>query len=393
MKLYDIIVESAEKALETIEQGHMPPGHDGPHFDMETPVRNSSHWLITFLKVYEITGNNQFRNAAADLAEFLIGEEARPMGATFWHRKNPKKDFCNNLIGQAWTIEALGTAAKKLGNPEYERVAKEVFLLHPFDYEMGLWERCNVDGSYSTVDQTFNHQLWFAATGSMLDIDKTNIHRFIDMVPDEMVIKPSGLIYIQIRGASKRIEKKLYWFLVYLWNSMEKEVSRYKAIGYHAFHLYGFALLYENIPDHPFWQSRMFKKALLYILRESYERELDHTFNADPGGRMPPEDKSLIHNRYGYAYNPPGFEIAFALLTFKHLLPSRIDVSKLASYWISKQIKRCYNFDTKMMKKNTEDPLTLAARLYEATRLPNLELDLDNVTSSPSGGKILNRGG
>ena len=51
MKLYDIIVDSSEKALMKISNHHMPPGHDGPHFDVETPVRNTSHWLLTYLHV------------------------------------------------------------------------------------------------------------------------------------------------------------------------------------------------------------------------------------------------------------------------------------------------------------------------------------------------------
>ena len=119
------------------------------------------------------------------------------------------------------------------------------------------------------------------------------------------------------------------------------------------------------------------KKLLLYPLREGFEIELDNTFSGNTRGKIPPEDKTLIHNRYGYAYNPPGFEIAFALLTFKKFFPSSIDIDRLASHWVSKQIDRCYNFKTKMMGNNTEDPEILSARLYEATRLPNLELNLN----------------
>jgi hypothetical protein len=288
------------------------------------------------------------------------------------------------LIGQAWTIEALVSAARKFGDPEYEKLARDVFLLHPFDSDMGLWERRNVDGSRSSIDETFNHQLWFAAAGSMLNMDKGNINRFLDMVPRVMVARPDGLIYIHIRGTSARMEKRIYWHLVYIWNSMENEINRYKAIGYQGFHLYGFALLYRNIPNHGFWKSKTFQRALLYILKKGYERELDITFKGNGRAKIPPEKASLIHNRYGYAYNPPGFENAFALLTFKHLLPPGVDAMKLASYWTEKQLKRCYNFETKMMDRNTEDPVTLAARLYEATRLPNLDLDIE--ASGLSGG-------
>jgi len=377
MKLYDIIIDSAEKALEKLSNHHMPPGHDGPHFDVETPVRNSSHWLTTFQKAYEITKEKRFLCAVEELANYLISKESRPMGATFWHRKNTNKDFSNNLIGQAWTIEALITASRGLNNSIYEGIAREVFLIHKFDKSMGLWERRNVDGSFNTIDGTFNHQLWFAAIGSMLDVDKDPFYFFMDMIPRQMIVKNSGLIYIPIKRGSNKIEKKIYGFLINIRNLLEDEINNYKAIGYHAFHLYGFALLYKNIPDHSFWESGLFKKILLYPLRKGFEIELDNTFSGNTHGKIPPEDKTLIHNRYGYAYNPPGFEIAFALLTFKKFFPSSIDIDRLASYWVSKQIDRCYNFKTKMMENNTEDPEILSARLYEATRLPNLELNLN----------------
>ena len=73
MKLYDIIIESAEKALDKIEENHMTPGHDGPHFDEETPVRNSSHWLITFQKAYEITKKKKFLYAIEELGRHFGG--------------------------------------------------------------------------------------------------------------------------------------------------------------------------------------------------------------------------------------------------------------------------------------------------------------------------------
>lgn len=376
MKLYDIIVDSSEKALGKISNHHMPPGHDGPHFDVETPVRNTSHWLLTFQKAYEITKEKRYLSAVVELADYLISEEARPMGATFLHRKNPNKDFSNNLIGQAWTIEALIVASKLLKNKKYESIAKEVFLIHKFDKNMGLWERRNVDGSCNTIDGTFNHQLWFAAICSKLKVDKDSFNFFMDMIPKQIIVKNRGLVYIPIRRASNTIEKKIIGKIITVWNLLGDKINNYKAIGYHAFHLYGFALLFDNFRDHRFWTSKLFKKILLYPLRREFEKKLDNTFNGCTYGRMPPEDKTLIHNRYGYAYNPPGFEIAYALLTFKDYLPPDIDAEKLASYWVSKQINRCYNFKTKMMEKNTEDSETLSARLYEATRLPNLDLSL-----------------
>jgi len=378
MMLYDIIVRSSRQALRLKgKKKFMPPGHDGPHYDEETPVRNSSHWLITFLKAYDITKDEKFREASIDLAEYLISKDARPMDANFFHRKNPEKDFCNNLIGAAWTIEALVEASKKLKKNKYKKIAKEVFLMHDFNKEIGLWYRRNVDGSKGSIDHTFNHQLWFAAAGSMIGKNK-NINKFLDMTPKLMRVNPDGLIDIGIRKHSKNTFKRIFYSLDFLFNTskIRKKINYYKAVGYQGFHLYGFALLYKNFPDHRFWETKIFQKSLLYILTDEYKKSLDKPIDFDTKKRIPKGTKILIHNRYGYAYNPPGFENAYAILIFKKLLPDDIDYKKLASYWISKQINHCYNFKENMMNKNTHDPLTLAARLYEVVRLPNLELKL-----------------
>lgn len=57
------------------------------------------------------------------------GNEARPMAATFWHRKNPEKDACNGLIGQAWTIEALTMAAGATDVVDRRQVSRLVGLV------------------------------------------------------------------------------------------------------------------------------------------------------------------------------------------------------------------------------------------------------------------------
>ena len=60
MDLYEIISLSASSALKLQrDDGSMPPGWNGPYRQQETPVRNTAHWLITFLKAYEITEDRE----------------------------------------------------------------------------------------------------------------------------------------------------------------------------------------------------------------------------------------------------------------------------------------------------------------------------------------------
>ena len=79
-------------------------------------------------------------------------------------------------------------------------------------------------------------------------------------------------------------------------------------------------------------------------------------------------------NKYGYPYNPPGFEVAFALSGFRDYYAS--DTDSDVKQWVSAQFRRCYDSESQMMSLDTNDPVTLAARLYEATRLPEMTLTI-----------------
>ncbi len=371
MNLYQILVNSANAALplQNCQAGFMPPGHNGSYHDPETPVRSTAHWLITFLKAYDISGERKFLEAAHSAVDYLRSDDVRPMGATFWHRKNPKKDSCNGLIGQAWTIEALVTAGLRLEMPELISLAEQVFFLHPHDAPTGLWQRVGVDGAHLDFDYAFNHQLWFAAAGGMLsqstqsnDI-KSRVNRFLDCLPKNLQVHSNGLIrhsislqLFPIRQRADRVADDAVaqmWKVIY-WKGIagNKRYSRQKEIGYHSFNLYAFALLKQIYPTHSFWQNSVLLSALRYARSQDYQT-------------------SIQDNKYGYPYNPPGFEIPFVLATFDNS-----DTSEQQSQWVSEQLLMCYDFDTNLMTRGTEDKNTHSARLYEATRLSNLPLSI-----------------
>lgn len=358
MMLYEYIEKSSSAALlMQNNNGSMPSGHNGPYHDVETPVRNTSHWLITFLKAYKITGDKKYLEGARQAGSYLAGHEARPMRATFWHRKNPEKDFCNGLIGQAWTLEALAEAVEPLDDSNLYRIAEEVFLLHPFDMEAGIWRRVGVDGMYLPIDGTFNHQLWFAAVGGLLSPYSSKVRervkRFVDRLPYLVNLYPSGLIRHKLFLNSNIFKKaKRLAGMVKIIYSKVKKQEVYKATGYHQFNLYALALLKRIFPTNDFWESKEFISLWKFARSKKYRYDLES-------------------NLYGYPYNPPGFEMAFALEVFS--LNSVAEQSR----WVREQFKRCFNFDNNLMVLNTVDPMTHAARIYEATRLRNLALDQD----------------
>ena len=68
-----------------------------------------------------------------------------------------------------------------------------------------------------------------------------------------------------------------------------------REVGYHAFNLYAFAVLRTLLPRSAFWSSESMKLACAYL-----------------GSR---EFVSLIeHSRFGFPYNPPGFEIPASMI-------------------------------------------------------------------------------
>lgn len=366
IELYDIILQSADAALELLDAntGSMPAGHNGSYYDPETPVRNTSHWLITFLKAYKISGDKKFLAAAHKNIEYLCSGQARPMEVTFWHRCNPHKDTCNGLIGQAWTIEALVTAAVELEMPELIDLAAEVFLLHPFDEKSGMWRCVSVDGTYLDFDYTFNHQLWFAAAGSLIATQQNEsvdlqVSCFMDRLNHNLTTYSSGLIRHFVSMKLFSFRAKFYRQLAEpFFNNVKQPIkmlqpNRYmylKEVGYHSFNLYAFCLLKLQYPKHTFWQSDKFNRVLSFAESEIYWQEVQTS-------------------KYGYPYNPPGLEMAFALETFGR------DRSTIPN-WLEEQMQRSYNFKQQMMNLNTEDSVTYAARLYEATRLSNSTIEL-----------------
>lgn len=365
MDLHQLLVKNAEAGLELFDKkDHMPAGHNGPYHDPETPVRNTSHWTITFLKSHQITNEDRYLQAAKKCISYLTTEKVRPHGYTFHHRNISGKDSSNGLIGQAWCIEALVAAGNLLEKPELLDLAKSVFLIHPFNSKLAAWEIIDIDGSNKGCDLTLNHQIWFAASGAKVvesqipsDQIKRQIKRFLDELDSNARLYSSGLIYhniypnicslkIGVWGIENIKRRRIPMPILERIRSETKTEQRKKAIGYHPFNLYGLAMLKRVFPNHPLWDSNMFNKILRYGQSETFRNELDI-------------------NPYAYSFNCSGIEMAVA----EHVFHNN---TEMAREWLSEQFERTLDLETKLLTKNTEDTLTTSARIYEATRLPNI---------------------
>jgi hypothetical protein len=357
VRLHGLIEGSAAAALaEQAADGAMPAGHNGPWGNSETPVRNTGHWLLTFLKAWELSGDPRFAAAAHRACQFLCGPQARPGGATFRHRTHPR-DGSNGLIGQAWTIEALVAAGERLGREDCLALAGRVARLHPFEADVGLWRAVEVDGRVRRLHLTFNQQLWFAAMTDAVAARlgdaalAASVRRFLDRMRLHLRTDPTGLIRhaVGARSIGHRHPRELLATLRLAWPP-RRDASRL-AVGYHAFNLVALALLRGRHPGHPCWRDSRIALAVRFVRSAAYEAALET-------------------NPFGYGYNPVGFEVPFGVNGLESM-----PVAEQAR-WASRQVARCYDVARHAMIRNSPDPATLAARLCEATRLPDLPLSL-----------------
>lgn len=369
MSLFRVIERGALRALETQgADGEFPAGHNGPYRDAETPVRNTAHWLTTLCYLYHHTGERRWYDGGHRASAFLLNEVARPRATVFHCRTNPMKDATNGVIGQAWAIEGLITAGTVLGREDAWRVAREVFFLHPFADEQGVWSTVGIDGSEQAVDTTFNHQLWFAAIGALLDDREADARawRFLDRVGSRVQIYRQGIVYhrsrvpVSANGKSTKLRGVLRTTRSALSALKGARALRSKSVGYHAFNLYALALLKKRFPAHDFWTSHRFGRMLNVTTLRSFVRDLPKS-------------------AYGYPYNPPGIELAFTGEVFGLGRDYR-------EVWLRRQTQMTYNRTTgELLTRMTPDVVTSAARIYEATRLEDsYSLDLSEA-SEPTG--------
>lgn len=374
MDYNNYILLVADEAVKQVKiNGYMESGHNGPYYDDETPIRNSAHWIIIFEYLYKETSNTDYLECIKILAEYLY--DKRPQGViAAYHCRNKKgKDSVNGTIGAAWVIEGLISAAKVLGEDKYYNLAVNVFKKHEYSYTYHVWNRVEIDGTVLGYDNTYNHQMWLAASGAEIinykedEEIKKQIVDFLDASEKTRLFQVSakGVVrhfaYITDTPKHKKdyfkreIKEQLYRFL-------KKPDMQYKEEGYHYFNMYGFAILHEVFHNHSFFSCDKFKRALRYTLN------LDNLHLLD--SRSPMEDRTGLAqkykpttNLYAYGYNSPAFEIPYIMKVFA---PEKLTSNLIQKLWDSQVNETGSGSD--LFAKNTEDAVTLQARMYELVR-------------------------
>lgn len=342
-----------------------PGGRNGPYFDLESPIRNSSHALCTMGIAYTLTDGRQFLKQGQALAQFLLEQHEFIRHGTVVHRQHARKDCCNGVIGPAWLVEGLVVGGHLLDIHEAVRRANVLSESQPFDVGAGLWRRNDPCRSANHLDRTLNHQVYFAAATASAAQTKTGSMRvprdvtsFLDRLHQGgFQVDQSGQIVHHVASRNTRVtglselaerivSRVRYSPLAQNLASTargRKVGNRERDAGYHLYSLFALSKLRSAVRGHSFWETESVRKAVSLVVSEGW---LD----------------SLEGNRYAYPYNAPGYELPLVAKVFGDYEPELFDVAEEA---LSRQIESSFDTNSGLFVKSTTDGLTLSARLYE----------------------------
>jgi len=365
-KAKDYCSRSATAAMDCIfsisgKQALMPGGRNGPYVDIESPVRNTAHWLVSFSTAHALTGEQKYRDAGEKLLNFLLSNTEFTLGGRYVHRQKHPKDWCNGVIGDAWVAEGLVYAGKLLGREDAFARAQEITANLDFDRLNSAWERHDPIMGRTSIDGTYNHQSWYASVVAETHSDgniRDRAKSFLDAsAQDTFNVEEDGLIVHSLKGALRN--RPALWRLVLrkirdgVARSIDNNAPRHyvgkavntheRSVGYHMYVLYSLARLRREFPDHGLWSKDKFLRSLRYAASETFHGALEK-------------------NHYTYPYNGPGFEAPLVAMYFGDLEPRLQELSDKA---IARQVEKTWCEEAAMFSNGTYDSLTLAARVYE----------------------------
>ena len=318
----------------------MPAGHNGPHFALESPVRNTSHWLVAFLIAQRITGDKRFADAIAKIRSWLVTENPYYRKDSYVLRQRGNQDWCNGVIGHAWVLEAFARLGRYENDELAISLAENIIENHRFDKLANAWRRHDPENERYGVDYTYDHQAWLAAAigdlGQSHDVGMFLAHSN----KKGFGVRESGRIkHILTANTPRGLAVRLRFLMrEYLNAKWVTEIEN----AYQIYTLFPLARLYGNNSQHPLFQSEKFERALNYCTKPFLD--------------------SLNNTPYGFGYNAPGLELPMVYLAFHNRLPlSEDDVIDILEEQLNFTLSPVMN----LLAVRTPDPMTLSARIYE----------------------------
>jgi hypothetical protein len=313
-------------------------GHNGPYHHPESSIRNTAHLLMACLSAAKLLPDEaRYRDQASALLAHLLSPEPEAWKDSYVFRR-AGADSCNGVIGAAWAIEALARAGRQLQRPDALKRAQFVYARHRFHPHLGAWSRFDALKGPLSVDYTYNHQAWLAASAADLGENEA-AQAFVDASHrGSLRTRADGCIHHVFGGTTP---KNLYNRTRYRWTTFRNPAKvRLKEEGYHLFNLFALSRLRAHFPTHPLFVGAPYQSAL---------RHCDTAFFA-----------RLESSPYAYPYNAPGFEWPL----IRSLNPELRSVGPSTESVLQRQFEHGGG-EEGLFTARTADPATLRARVYE----------------------------
>ena len=347
------------------EKNHlMKAGVNGPYSVKETPLRNTAHWLVILSILAE---ESDYRGEALKRIKLLqngIKKFHKPENFNFHSLETSQiSEQVNGTIGAAWIFEGLSYSMQHIFDKELYDICLQIYKAHKFNKKLSVWHRCLLDGSKGRIDQTFNHQLWFAY-GSLAMLHKEKFVRedircFLNQLNKNFLTYKDGIIYHPMPykadlksklnhafHSSKSIFEIIFESSLSKKTLIDYESSMYfKSCGYHSFNIFAFSGI-KKLIDHDFFLSEKFLQTL------------------DALNTKPFLDTLKAEDCFGFKYNLPGFECLSILKNNENYF-SETDKSAFLSV-IDHQFSLIDLDNSTFGKINCFDKETYVASLYKA---------------------------
>lgn len=350
-----------------------PAGCNGPHLDPETPIRNSGHWLLLLARLWVLTGSGRYRNAALDMADFLMAVPSLSQEKLPKLRDKARRDQANGGISAGWLIEALALSGQILERDDLIDMARALSRWFAFDKNAAPWCVREPDGNLTAIDTTLNHQFWFAMACCLIpDPDpalEEELRAFLRGLNTHLRHVDDDLLAHAVRSPALSkagfVERLLPFFSEHgsypstpaLQNKVTRKLSRIQTLyheretGYLVFNMLGLARILETK------YSDLLDRS---IVEWSFARLPDSEFRA-----------RFDDSKWSFPYDPPGFEYPRLCET----LGETTDLRTLGRDLYTLQLRKCYDAESHSLMNGNADPATMTARLYTLSLCSKETLD------------------
>lgn len=370
---YTTIVRNIGKELilDYINNDKILGGLNGPYDDPETPVRNLCHLIIITSLEIKIFNNSKYIDILEKMSRELCGLQSED--GLFIMRLKKEKDLCNGVIGHSWVIEALLYLHMVFKEEKYLNMAAQIASKHSRVERLNLWAIPNKVPTDLTIDYTFNHQLWYAASLAELNnvlkntIFQQQLDCFILSLDLNMTNSGYGKIAHTIYRRLGKIAtiKSCVKRMINLTNDfLSRKSMAYKEEGYHVFNLMALARISNVYPNYKLECNKKIIKALQYVNTDSFFKGLNNPmYHLDQSLHNDLSDSETQFNIYGYPYNVPAFELCYISKIYKGIISPNVVERCLCEQWA-----KTYNMKVNRLSNNVHDVCTINYRIYEYYR-------------------------